>query len=67
MVLLYYIRPILWLLVGKKGVCNFCPRRIVVKVMKRSGLLCYYIISGLSCGCWLGRRECVISVHGGLW
>ena len=28
---LYYIRPVLWLLVGKKGVCNLWPQRMAGK------------------------------------
>ena len=31
MVLLYYIRLVLWLLVGKKGVCYLWPQRMAGK------------------------------------
>ena len=27
----FVIRPVLWLLVGMKGICNFWPLRIAIK------------------------------------
>ena len=44
-VLLYYIRPVSWLLVGKKGVCNLWPQRMAGKGDEeiRLVVLLYYI------------------------
>ena len=45
--------------------CNFWPLKMAGKGDDEIKLvvLLYYIISGLSCGSWLGGRKCVISGH----
>ena len=42
--LLYYIRPFLWLLVGKKGVCNLWPQRMAGKGDEEIRLVLLYYI-----------------------